>query len=112
MRAAAQKLMQFGPKYVVMKGGHLTGNPMDLLHDGENFREYLTERRQTPHTHGTGCTFASAIAACLARGLSVEQAVGRAKEYITGAISQGLPLGRGHGPVHHFHEFYRFGGSS
>lgn len=108
MRSAAEKLLQFGPKYVVLKGGHLAGNPMDLLYDGSHFREYLTERRETPHTHGTGCTFASAIAAFLARGFSVEEAVGRAKEYITGAISHGLPLGRGHGPVHHFHQFYRF----
>ncbi|MFZ2448158.1 MAG: bifunctional hydroxymethylpyrimidine kinase/phosphomethylpyrimidine kinase [Syntrophobacteraceae bacterium] len=108
MREAARRLKEFGPKYVVVKGGHLPGNPMDLLYDGTSFREYVNERRQTPHTHGTGCTFASAIAACVAKGFSVEDAVGRAKEYITGAISRGLPLGRGHGPVHHFHEFYSF----
>ncbi len=110
MRRAAEKLFELGPKYVVLKGGHLAGNPMDLLYDGATFREYLTERRLTPHTHGTGCTFASAIAAFLARGFSVEDAVSNAKEYITGAISLGLPLGRGHGPVHHFHQFYRFDG--
>jgi hydroxymethylpyrimidine/phosphomethylpyrimidine kinase len=108
MREAARKLMDFGPKYVVVKGGHLPGNPMDLLYDGKNFHEYVSDRRQTPHTHGTGCTFASAIAACLAKGFCVEDAVGRAKSYITGAIGQGLPLGRGHGPVHHFHEIYTF----
>jgi hydroxymethylpyrimidine/phosphomethylpyrimidine kinase len=108
MRKAARLLKEYGPNYVVLKGGHLPGQPMDLLFDGTGFREYVNVRYDTPHTHGTGCTFASAIAACLARGLSVEDAVERAKSYITGAISQGLPLGRGHGPVHHFHEIYRF----
>jgi hydroxymethylpyrimidine/phosphomethylpyrimidine kinase len=108
MMRAAVKLRQFGPKYVVIKGGHLQGNPVDLLYDGRGFREYPGMRYDTPHTHGTGCTFASAIAAFIARGSSVEDAVGGAKTYITGAIAGGLPLGQGHGPVHHFHEFYGF----
>lgn len=108
MKRAAVKLGRFGPKYVVMKGGHLQGNPVDLLYDGRNFREYPGLRHQTVHTHGTGCTFASAIAAFVARGLSVEDAVGGAKTYITAAIAGGLPLGRGCGPVHHFHQFYGF----
>ena len=108
MKRAAVKLRGFGPKYVIIKGGHLPGSPTDLLWDGRNFREYTGVRYQTPHTHGTGCTFASAIAAFLARGSSVEDAVGQAKTYITGAIAQGLPLGLGHGPVHHFHEYYLF----
>ena len=108
MKRAAVKLKGFGPKYVIVKGGHLPGSPTDLLWDGRNFREYAGVRYQTPHTHGTGCTFASAIAAFLARGSSVEDAVGKAKTYITGAIARGLPLGLGHGPVHHFYEFYLF----
>ncbi len=108
MREAARKLKEFGPAYVVLKGGHLAGTPMDLLFDGTRFREYANERCHTPHTHGTGCTFASAIAAFLARGFSVEDAVAGAKEYITGAIRHGLPLGSGHGPVHHFHRYYEF----
>jgi hydroxymethylpyrimidine/phosphomethylpyrimidine kinase len=108
MRKAARILKGFGPGNVVLKGGHLPGQPMDLLFDGTNFREYVGVRQDTPHTHGTGCTFASAIAACLAKGFSVDDAVARAKAYVTGAISQGLPLGRGRGPVHHFHEIYRF----
>jgi hydroxymethylpyrimidine/phosphomethylpyrimidine kinase len=103
MKRAAVRLRGFGPKYVVIKGGHLPGSPMDLLWDGRNFREYVSVRYQTPHTHGTGCTFASAIAAFIARGLSVEDAVGKAKTYITGAIAGGLPLGLGHGLVHHFY---------
>jgi hydroxymethylpyrimidine/phosphomethylpyrimidine kinase len=108
MKRAAVKLREFGPKYVIVKGGHLAGEPMDLLYDGRNFREYAGVRYQTPHTHGTGCTFASAVAAFIARGLSVEDAVGGAKNFVTGAIARGLPLGHGHGPVHHFHRFYEF----
>ncbi|MGO9021214.1 MAG: bifunctional hydroxymethylpyrimidine kinase/phosphomethylpyrimidine kinase [Syntrophobacteraceae bacterium] len=108
MMRAAVKLRQFGPQYVVIKGGHLQGNPVDLLYDGRTFREYPGLRYDTPHTHGTGCTFASAIAAFIAKGSSVEEAVGGAKTYVAGAIAGGLPLGRGHGPVHHFHEFYGF----
>lgn len=108
MRKAARKLSDFGPEYVVVKGGHLTGNPMDLLYDGNEFYEFVNIRHETPHTHGTGCTFASAIAAFIARGFPVVDSVGKAKEYITGAIGHGLPLGRGHGPVHHFHELYQY----
>jgi len=110
MKRAAVKLMEFGPKYVVVKGGHLPGDPMDLLYDGRIFREYTGVRYLTPHTHGTGCTFASAAAAFIARGLSVEESVEGAKTFITGAIANGLPLGRGHGPVHHFYRFYGFDG--
>lgn len=110
MRDAARKIKAFGPRHVLVKGGHLAGKPMDLLYDGETFREYVNVRYETPHTHGTGCTYASAIAAGLARGLAVEDAVAAAKEYITGAIRQGLPLGGGHGPVHHFHHLYRLAG--
>lgn len=112
MEKAARKIKSFGPRYVVLKGGHLEGDPMDLLDDGERVVRFPTERFPTPHTHGTGCTFASAIAASLAKGLDVPTAVARAKEYITGAIREGLPLGRGHGPVHHFYALYRLAGWS
>lgn len=110
MRVAAHRIKDMGPRYVVVKGGHLTGAPMDLLFDGERFREYANERCDTRHTHGTGCTFASAIAAGIARGLAVEEAVAHAKAYITGAIRHGLAIGKGQGPVHHFHELYRLAG--
>ncbi len=110
MRKAAQTIHGYGPRYVLVKGGHLEGRPMDLLYDGKSFREFSNRRYDTPHTHGTGCTFASAIAACLARQMSVEEAVAEAKHYITGAIARGLPLGRGHGPVHHFHRLYPLAG--
>ena len=108
MKRAAERLRLLGPGYVVIKGGHLAGNPIDLLYDGRDFREYRGRRYETPHTHGTGCTFASAIAAFIARGSTVEDAVGEAKAFVTGAIAGGLPLGRGHGPIHHFHKFYGF----
>jgi hydroxymethylpyrimidine/phosphomethylpyrimidine kinase len=110
MKEAARAIKAFGPRYVVIKGGHLPGTPLDLLFDGERFREYANPRYDTPHTHGTGCTFASAIAAGLAQGLAVDQAVARAKAYITAAIQHGMPLGSGHGPVHHFFNLYRLAG--
>ncbi len=112
MKEAARTIKAFGPRYVVIKGGHLPGTPLDLLFDGSDFREYANVRYDTPHTHGTGCTFASAIAAGLACGLPVEAAVARAKTYITAAIQQGIPMGKGHGPVHHFYGLYRLAGWS
>jgi hydroxymethylpyrimidine/phosphomethylpyrimidine kinase len=110
MKKAAVRLKEFGPRYVIVKGGHLEGSPLDLLFDGSGFKEYSTIRHQTPHTHGTGCTYASAIAAGLARGFTVEQAVKQAKDYITGAIEKGLAIGKGRGPVHHFFDLYRLAG--
>jgi hydroxymethylpyrimidine/phosphomethylpyrimidine kinase len=110
MREAAQRLHALGPRHVVVKGGHLPDAPMDLLYDGSKFVEYPGERYATPHTHGTGCTFAAAIAAGLARGLTMEEAVLQAKEFVAGAIRQGLPLGKGHGPLHHFYRLYALAG--
>jgi hydroxymethylpyrimidine/phosphomethylpyrimidine kinase len=88
----------------------LEGDPLDLCFDGETFTAFRSERVPTRHTHGTGCTFASAIAAGLARGLNVPEAVAQAKDYVTGAIREGLAIGGGHGPVHHFHHLYRLAG--
>lgn len=110
MRQAAERIKSFGPRYVVVKGGHLEGSPMDLLYDGERFMEFTNIRHDTPHTHGTGCTYASAIAAGLARGLTMQKAVELAKDYISGAIAQGLAIGKGRGPVHHFYYLYRLAG--
>ncbi len=110
MKDAAQRIKALGPRFVLIKGGHLTGTPLDLLFDGNRFREYANLRLEISNTHGTGCTFASAIAAGLARGLPMEVAVEQAKDYITAAIRQGLALGAGHGPVHHFHWLYRLAG--
>ncbi len=110
MKEAARIIKGFGSRYVIIKGGHLEGTPMDILYDGENFRKFTNVRHNTPHTHGTGCTFASAIAAGLARGFTIERAAELAKEYITGAIEKGLAIGKGRGPVHHFFELYKLAG--
>jgi hydroxymethylpyrimidine/phosphomethylpyrimidine kinase len=88
-----------GAKHVVVKGGHLKGRAVDLLYDGKRFEEIVAPRIKTQNTHGTGCTFASAIATLLARGEPVDEAVRKAKTFITMAIQSGLPLGKGHGPT-------------
>jgi hydroxymethylpyrimidine/phosphomethylpyrimidine kinase len=99
--AAADALLALGPRWVLIKGGHLAGPATDLLTDG-SARHWFTEPRiENRHTHGTGCTLASAIAAGLATGLELPQAVAAAKAYVTGAIRHGFPLGHGIGPVWH-----------
>jgi hydroxymethylpyrimidine/phosphomethylpyrimidine kinase len=102
MREAADQIAKLGPAWVLVKGGHLAGNPVDLLRapDGHLTR-YPGRRVPTRHTHGTGCTLASAIASHLALGADVPRAVESAKEYVTGAIDGGFPLGAGIGPVDH-----------
>ncbi len=107
MEAAAVRLHQLGTKNAVVKGGHLQGDAVDVLYDGQTFRHFTSARISTPHTHGTGCTFSSAIAAMLAKGHPVEKAVAMAKEYITGAISHSFAIGKGVGPTHHFYQFYK-----
>lgn len=102
MRAAASAIFALGPRHVVVKGGHRATEPVDIYFDGQHFLELRAERLQTPHTHGTGCTFSAAITALLARGMPVEEAVAGAKHYITGAIRHAPGLGHGHGPVGHF----------
>ena len=102
MRAAAQAIHALGPRHVVVKGGHRIADPVDVYFDGERFAELRAEYIQTRHTHGTGCTFSAAIAAFMARGLGVDAAVTRAKNYITEAIRHAPCLGSGHGPVGHF----------
>jgi len=98
---AARRIAALGPRYVLIKGGHAPGDPIDILYDGRAFREYPGARIATTSTHGTGCTLSAAIVAYLARGLAVEDAVGRAKEYVVAAMCAASPLGRGHGPLHH-----------
>jgi hydroxymethylpyrimidine/phosphomethylpyrimidine kinase len=101
MRAAAATIHSLGPRWVLVKGGHLDGEPTDLLFDGRQEHWFRAERYPNPHTHGTGCTLASAIAVHLALGADMVQAVGAAKDYVTGAIRAGFPLGAGIGPVDH-----------
>lgn len=101
MRAAAQDLHALGPRYVLLKGGHLSGDAVDVLYDGETYLELRAARIPTRHTHGTGCTYAAAITALLARGLPVERAVRQAREYLLGAIAAARPIGAGQSPVQH-----------
>ena len=110
MREAAMRIKELGPRQVLITGGHLPGSPVDLYYDGRDFREYTGERIDTPHTHGSGCTLASAVAAGLAKGLALEEAIRQARAYVFQAIRHGLAIGRGHGPLHHFHELYRLAG--
>ncbi|MFR6344078.1 MAG: bifunctional hydroxymethylpyrimidine kinase/phosphomethylpyrimidine kinase [Christensenellales bacterium] len=110
MQKAAQAMMQMGAKSVVIKGGHLTGKESaDVLFDGNSFLTFVSPRIDTKNTHGTGCTFSSAIAANLANGMARAEAVKAAKRYITGAIEHALPIGHGHGPTHHFYSLYKKG---
>jgi hydroxymethylpyrimidine/phosphomethylpyrimidine kinase len=102
MRKAARAIYDLGARHVVVKGGHLSGDALDICFDGTYFVELSEERIQTRHTHGTGCTFSSAIAAFLARGFPVDEAVSEAKDYITEAIRHAPGLGHGHGPTEHF----------
>ncbi|MFF9126137.1 bifunctional hydroxymethylpyrimidine kinase/phosphomethylpyrimidine kinase [Streptomyces sp. NPDC014889] len=109
MREAAAAMLEFGPKWVLIKGGHLAGaaggesgdQAVDLLTDGAEEHWLRAPRYDNRHTHGTGCTLASAIASYLARGRSVPEAVTEAKAYVTGAIAAGFALGAGIGPVDH-----------
>jgi hydroxymethylpyrimidine/phosphomethylpyrimidine kinase len=105
MRRAARVIHDLGPNHVVVKGGHRDGPAVDVYFDGERFVELRAERVDTPHTHGTGCTFSAAITAFLARGLAVEEAIAAAKRYVTGAIRHAPGIGHGHGPVEHFWQF-------
>ncbi|MCD0484923.1 bifunctional hydroxymethylpyrimidine kinase/phosphomethylpyrimidine kinase [Streptacidiphilus sp. ASG 303] len=101
MRKAAEAVLALGPRWVLVKGGHLPGRASDLLSDGSQEHWFHAERYDNRHTHGTGCTLASAVAAELAKGQDVPGAVAAAKEYVTGAIRAGFPLGSGIGPVDH-----------
>jgi len=106
-RRAAEEIVGLGAGAVVVKGGHRgTPEAVDVLYDGNAFREYSAPRIDTTSTHGTGCTFASAIAAYLARGEPLAEAVGQAKEYLTEALRRAYPIGGGHGPVHHFYRWW------
>ncbi|MGD9222981.1 MAG: PfkB family carbohydrate kinase, partial [Desulfobacteraceae bacterium] len=107
MQTAAKQIIALGAAKVVVKGGHMAGNEAtDILYDGQSFRQLSTPRKETANTHGTGCTFSSAITAYLAKEYPFFQAVQSAKTYITGAIEHALDIGKGHGPTHHFFDLY------
>lgn len=111
MKRAAREIAGLGARMVVLKGGHLgKGNATDVLFDGQAFRLLESPRIDTVNTHGTGCTFSSAIAACMARGETFFDAVAKAKTFITGAIANAFAVGKGCGPTHHFFDLYRKAG--
>jgi hydroxymethylpyrimidine/phosphomethylpyrimidine kinase len=101
MCRAALRLRELGAAAVLVKGGHLPGAAVDVLLDGGGWYEYSAERIDTRHTHGTGCTYSAAIAACLALGMPLPAAVRRAKDFLTEAIRTNPGLGAGAGPVNH-----------
>jgi hydroxymethylpyrimidine/phosphomethylpyrimidine kinase len=116
MRRAAEDLRRLlspsGSRWVLVKGGHLSGAPTDVLFDGSRMIELPSPRIDTRHTHGTGCTLSAAIAALLPQSEDVAQAIEEAKRYLTQAIAHAdqLKVGRseeGHGPVHHFHATWK-----
>ena len=106
VRRAAEAIVQLGARAVVVKGGHREGPATDLFYDGVRFQEFSAPRIDTVNTHGTGCTFASAVAAGLAKGLEVVESVELAKDYVTEAIRRSFPVGHGHGPLHHFYKWW------
>jgi hydroxymethylpyrimidine/phosphomethylpyrimidine kinase len=105
---AAEKILAFGPRAVVVKGGHLGGaTSNDLWYDGKNAVVLSTPRYNNRHTHGTGCTFSAALAAYLAKGIIPLEAVRYAKDFVSEAIRAAGPLGTGIGPVNHLWQFKR-----
>lgn len=101
LRRGADALLALGPAWALVKGGHLAGDAVDLLTDGRTELLLRGPRLSQRHTHGTGCTLASALASRLALGDDVPTAARAAKDYVSGAIAAGFPLGTGTGPVHH-----------
>ncbi len=103
MIAAGRKILELGAKNVLVKGGHLTGNALDLLVTGAGaIHEFNTERIDTPHTHGSGCTYSAAITAELAKGVPLADAILSAKRFVTEAIATNPGFGAGNGPLNHF----------
>ncbi|MBN1895282.1 bifunctional hydroxymethylpyrimidine kinase/phosphomethylpyrimidine kinase, partial [bacterium] len=101
IQKAAHRILQLGCRAVLIKGGHGLNRARDILFDGNEFLSFTEDRVQTLNTHGTGCTLSAAIAAHLALGCSLEDAVSRGKRYVTEAIRTALALGHGHGPLNH-----------
>jgi hydroxymethylpyrimidine/phosphomethylpyrimidine kinase len=104
LRRAVCRLREMGARAVLVKGGHREGNAIDILFDGAEWHEFRAPRIDTRHTHGTGCTYSAAIAALLARGEALVDAVAKAKRFVHEAIRTAPGLGRGAGPLNHFAE--------
>lgn len=109
MQEAAIAIAELGARSVLVKGGHAIGDAVDVLYSGGKFNYFKAERINTKNTHGTGCTYSSAIASNLALGLPMEEAVGQAKAYVTTAIQHALDIGEGCGPTNHFYDLYNNG---
>lgn len=101
MRVAARQLADMGARAVLVKGGHLSGDPTDVLYYRGEWREFAAKRISTRHTHGTGCTYSAAITACVAQGMELIEAVGTAKAFVEQAIATNPGLGHGAGPLNH-----------
>lgn len=102
MKKAAKIIHHKGARNILVKGGHREGDAVDILFDGKEFTEFFTEKISTKNTHGTGCTYSAAIAANLAMGKNMKEAIAISKKYITEAIRNSLNLGHGIGPLNHF----------
>ncbi len=107
MRRAAKAIITFGPKNVLIKGGHLSGPAVDLFYDGRSFKEFAAARQTNANTHGTGCSFSAALTTFLAQGYRMPEAVAQAKNIITAAIKDGLAFGAGIGPVNPHAYFHK-----
>lgn len=110
MLLAAEKIIALGVKAVLVKGGHLEDQADDLLFDGKQEIWFSGKRIATKNTHGTGCTLSSSLAANLAKGINLADAVAASKQYVTEAIAHSLAIGSGCGPTHHFVDLYRKAG--
>jgi hydroxymethylpyrimidine/phosphomethylpyrimidine kinase len=110
MKDAAKMITTLGAKSVVVKGGHLEGDAVDVFFDGVTFSHLKSGRIHTKNTHGTGCTFSSAVTAFIARNYPMPEALQMAKEYISIAIEHSIELGAGPGPTNHFYSLYKAAG--
>ncbi len=106
MKNAALNIHNMGSKNVLIKGGHLTGDAVDVLYKDGEFFTFTSKRINTKNTHGTGCTLSSAITAYIAKGYTIKDAVENAKSYVTKAIEHSLPIGKGNGPLNHFYNLF------
>ncbi|RDY22788.1 bifunctional hydroxymethylpyrimidine kinase/phosphomethylpyrimidine kinase [Romboutsia maritimum] len=110
MKIVGEKILELGPKYVLMKGGHLDGDAIDVLIGEDIFEIYKSKRIDRKNTHGTGCTLSSAITSHLALGYGIKESIKLSKEYITQAIKYSFDIGHGVGPVQHFYKFTKVEG--
>lgn len=110
MEEAARKIADLGAKAVLVKGGHRVDDATDILFDGTQFHYFKGQHIESSSTHGTGCSLSSAIASNLANGMMLADAVAAAKRYVFDGISHAEPIGKGHGPIHHFYSLYQKAG--